>query len=75
MILPNKYIQENEALLGVGATLLSQLTSQEELSVFWDRVKHSKSVDNFERFVLALDLLFMLGLVELKNNKICKVAA
>lgn len=74
MILPNKYIQENEAILGVGAILLSNLSQQEDISVFWDKVKELPAVDNFERFVLSLDLLFALGLVETADGKIFKVA-
>jgi len=74
MILPNKYVPENEALLGVGALLLKELSDNEDISTFWDRVKSMPTVDNFERFVLSLDLLFVLGLVEADNGKICKVA-
>ena len=75
MILPNKYIQENVALIGVGATVLSHLSFDQSLSSLWENMKNLTNVNNFERFVLALDLLFVLGLVEFKNNKIVKVAS
>lgn len=74
MILPNKYIQENHALIGLGATVLSHLSSEQSLSSLWESIKKLTTVNNFERFILALDLLFVLGLVDFKNNKIIKVA-
>ena len=73
MILPNKYLQEHEALLGVGSILLKNLSEERVLSDLWEQVKGFSSVVNFERFILGLDLLFVLGLVEIKNNKIIKV--
>jgi hypothetical protein len=73
MILPNKYIQEHEALIGVGLILLNHLSGEKALSNLWESVKETSSVGNFERFVLGLDLLFVLGLVEFRNNKIIKV--
>ena len=75
MILPNKYIQEKEALIGVGTMVLNHLSAEKSLSVLWESVKNASNVSNFERFILALDLLFVLGLVEFKNSKIVKVAS
>lgn len=73
MILPNKYLREDEAILGVGSVLLQHLSIERTLSSLWDEVKEISSIGNFERFVLGLDLLFMLGLIEIKNDKILKV--
>lgn len=75
MILPNKYIKEHEALIGVGSILLNHLSGEKALSDLWESVKKVSSVGNFERFVLGLDLLFVLGLVEFRNNKIIKVTS
>ena len=73
MILPNKYLMENDALIGVGSVLLGKLSTPKTLSNFWEEVKDISNVGNFERFVLGLDLLFILGLIEIKNNKIVKM--
>jgi hypothetical protein len=73
MILPNKYLTENDALIGVGSILLGKLSTPKPLSTFWEEVKDISNVGNFERFVLGLDLLFVLGLIEIKNNKIVKM--
>lgn len=73
MIMPNKYIRENDALIGVGSVLLKHLSYERTLSDLWESVKETSSVGNFERFILGLDLLFVLGLVEIKNEKLVKV--
>lgn len=73
MILPTKYLNENETLLNVGAIILKHLGEDSLLSKLWENVKLEPSVGNYERFVLALDLLYILGAVEIKNNKMHKV--
>lgn len=75
MILPNKYLREHEALIGVGSLLLKYLSVEKTLSGLWDEVKSAPNIGNFERFVLGLDLLFLLGLVETRSDKIVRVAA
>lgn len=72
--MPNKYMRENETLIGVGSILLKHLSVERTLSDLWDSVKEISCVGNFERFVLGLDLLFVLGLVEINNDKLVKVA-
>ncbi|GJL52081.1 MAG: hypothetical protein NPIRA01_33080 [Nitrospirales bacterium] len=74
MILPNKYLREHEALIGVGSILLKNLSGEKTLSDLWEGVKLLSDVGTFERFVLGLDFLFILGLVEIKNNKIVKTS-
>lgn len=74
MIMPNKYIQEDDALIGAGAIVLSLLSSEQTLSDLWDKVKTSAKVSNFERFILTLDLLYLLGLIEFEDTNIVKVA-
>lgn len=73
MILPNKYIKENEALIGVATILLNLLSGEKALSDLWESVKEIPNIGNYERFVLSLDLLFILGLIEFRNNKLIKV--
>lgn len=72
MILPNKHIREEEALIGVGAILLKKISSPILLSKLWEQVKDISNVGNYERFILGLDLLFLLGLVKMEDNHIKK---
>ena len=72
MILPDKYLQENDMLIGIGAILLSHLSSSENISELWEKVKGSPNVETFKRFILGLDFLFILGLITFSDNKIKK---
>ena len=70
MILPNKFIEEKDSLLYVGALLLNKLDVPTSVSELWNQVKDNKSVNNYGRFIIALDMLYILNLIELKNDKI-----
>ena len=68
MILPNKYLTEDETLIGYGALILSKIQIQKRLSDLWEELKKEQVLDNYELFVLTLDMLFILGLIDVKNN-------
>ena len=72
MIMPNKYLKEEDTLLGASAVIFENLSKQQSISELWDNVREDDSVYNFERFILSLDLLYMLNLVELNNNEIMR---
>ena len=73
MILPNKFIEEKDSLLYVGALLLNILDVPTSISELWNQVNDNKSTNNYVRFIIALDMLFILNLIELKNKKIRRV--
>lgn len=73
MILPNKYLKESEAILGIGAILMQKIPSSIFISDLWESVKEISNIGNFERFILGLDLLFLLDLIKIENNKIIKI--
>ncbi len=74
MILPTKRITEERSLLGIGGRLLLLLDEPRTVSRLWDDFKkHEPSADaasqiTFDWFVLALDVLFMLGAVRLEKG-------
>ena len=68
MILPTKHISTNRSLLGLGAIVLKALHAPQTVSRLWERVRGQSDALNFERFVLALDLLFALGAVEFSDG-------
>jgi len=68
MILPSKHIPEDQALLGVGAILLRNLERSQTVTSLWDKVRGERAVGNFERFILALDLLHITGVVGLSHG-------
>jgi len=64
VILPTKHISENRSLLGIGGVLLARLENPRTISKLWDEVRDHPDIRTFERFVLALDLLYIIGAVE-----------
>lgn len=72
MIMPSKYLKEDEALIGVSAALLSLIEGNGNLSEIWESAKKIKAIGSFERFILALNFLYLLDLVDLHENKIVR---
>ena len=70
MILPTKHINPLDSLLGVGALILERLKTTKTVTQLWDEMRDSPQVVTFERLVLGLDLLYLMGLVELDGGVI-----
>jgi len=75
MILPTKHIPQNEALIGVGATLLAHLSGPMTVSALWERLRSERNVGTFERFVLASNLLYLIGAIDIKDGLIVRTAS
>lgn len=81
MILPTKHLRPDRALLAVGGDLLISLREPMTVSRLWDDFR-SKRGDagepapiNYDWFVLALDLLFMIDAVVLDRGLLRKTAS
>lgn len=72
MILPSKHISQDHALIGVGAILLSEIDRPRTVTQIWESVRRAREVGNFERFVLALDMLYIVGAVQLEDGLIAR---
>ena len=72
MILPSKHIPDGHALIGVGAILLIELQNPQTVTSLWEKVRANSSVGTFERFVLALDMLYITGIVTLTEGLITR---
>lgn len=78
MILPSKHLTAERALLSVGGHLLEQLDSPQTVSSLWDSVRPRRDTDDprapisYEWFILALDLLCMMGAVSLSRGVVRK---
>lgn len=75
MILPSKYLVQERALLTVGARLLVYLRQPMTVSALWEEISHPISTKESEKralrydaYILALDLLFLLGAIELRDG-------
>lgn len=69
MILPTKHLSAESCLLGMGAQLVQNSGSGSTLSQLWERAKRA-GVPSYEQFVLSMDLLYLLGLVQLDGRRV-----
>lgn len=75
MILPTKHISQDRALLTVGARLLLYLSQPMTVSALWEAVSRSSRAKDskkpplrYDAYVLTLDLLFLMGAIELGDG-------
>lgn len=81
MILPSKHLPQDRALLTVGARILQHLSQPKTVSALWEELprqddKTPKGTPplRYDGFVLALDLLFMIGAIELHEGLLSRKA-
>jgi hypothetical protein len=80
MILPTKHIHPDRALIAVGGEILRILREPMTVSRLWDELRsHLACSDerapvNYDWFILALDLLFMIRAVEFDRGLVRKAA-
>jgi hypothetical protein len=80
MILPSKHLSQDRALLTVGAAILRHLSRPLTVSALWEQMlraageQKTKSPLRYDAFVLALDLLFLVGAVELRDGLLVRGA-
>lgn len=74
MTLPSKHLPRDRALLTVGAVILRHLSHPVTVSALWEQMpgaagaQKAPSPVRYDAFVLALDLLFLVGAVELRDG-------
>ncbi|HBI57074.1 MAG TPA: hypothetical protein DDY38_09635 [Firmicutes bacterium] len=73
MILPSKHLSQERALLTVGANILQHLNESKTVSGLWEdcrggKTEAKKIILSFDSFILALDLLYILGAIELHEG-------
>ena len=73
MILPTKYIPESHTLLAAGGIVLSQLKRPCTLTSLWENTRKIPQIGTFERLVLALSMLYILGAIDISQGMIKKI--
>jgi hypothetical protein len=68
ILLPTKHVSEHTALLGLAARVLQELSQPRTVSELWAIVSERHQPGTFARFVLALDLLHLMGIARLENG-------
>lgn len=69
-LLPNKHVPTGRSLIGIGALLLTRLDHPISVSRLWESVKHEREIATFGNFVLSLDYLFAIGVIDYRNELI-----
>ncbi len=73
MILPNKHLLSQDSLIGVGGLLLSKIGPDgTTVSRLWECVRNRREVGTYDRFILALDTMFMLGYLSLDQGVLAR---
>ena len=81
MILPTKRLPEDRALIRIGADILALLGEPKTISRLWILLRKRRAakgiteVITFDWFVLGLDMLFALNLVDLNEGRLQKMEA
>ena len=65
MILPTKHVSLDKSLLGAGAVVLPILAEPITTTGIWDRVKHAPEIGTYGQFVLTLDFLYAIGVIDM----------
>jgi ABC-three component (ABC-3C) system Middle Component 6 len=76
MILPTKGIGPDKALLSIGAFILRDLDEPKTVSRLWAdmrRVEEGPPNITFDWFVLALDLLYLMGTLDYLGGRVVRV--
>ncbi|RYH16671.1 MAG: hypothetical protein EON54_28160 [Alcaligenaceae bacterium] len=83
MILPSKHLPQDRALLTVGGHVLTFLARPKTVSALWEEL--NRQVEGlgstlprritYDWFLLALDLLYALGAIELDNGLVARRTA
>ena len=68
MILPDKNLLLSSSLLGTGANLLTKLKSPQTVSSLWEKFRKNGDITSYEKYILSLDLLYLLGLIDLDKG-------
>jgi hypothetical protein len=73
MILPSKHLLSQDSLIGIGGLIIARVGNHgATVSSVWEQLHDKREVGTYERFILALDALFMLGFIMLEEGLLVK---
>lgn len=73
MVLPSKHIKFSESLLGLAGYILELIDSPLSIDELWHKYSNRNksklpAYHDFDNLILALDLLFILGLINITQE-------
>jgi len=78
MILPTKHLSQERALLTIGGQILRHLSRSKTTSALWEELTTERAQTteppslHYDEFVLTLDLLFLMGAIELHEGVLAR---
>jgi len=80
VILPTKHLPADKALLSIGGRVLELLLEEpRSISELWDSVRAGSETTvtqrrtSYDWFILAIDLLFLIGAVQYERGRLMRV--
>lgn len=79
MILPTKHLSANRSLISVASEVFELIDKKSTISSMWNDLqeKHKSLLRHgdvpYDWYILALDLLYMMGLIEVRNSFIKRI--
>jgi hypothetical protein len=79
MILPTKHLPPNRAIISVSSEIYSLINKRSTISSVWSELqeRHKSSLRigeiSYDWFILALDFLYIIGIIEHKSGLLKKV--
>ena len=68
ILLPNKHVPTSRSIVGLGGLLLQNLVSPTTVSGLWELVKSKEEVGSFHNFILSLDYLYAIGVIDYEHG-------
>lgn len=72
MLFPTKHISFKGSLLAAGGYILVLLQTPQTVAKLWTKARRDSNIATFDRFCLALDFLYALGLISFENGLIIR---
>jgi len=73
MILPDKTIKLKYSFLVAGSRILIELERPQTVSSLWEKVRNFDEIKTFDRYLLILDFLYILDLIDFREGLLKKV--
>lgn len=76
MILPSKHIKNCESLFGLSSIILTLIDKPSSIENLWSKfedinnTKRCPTYHSYDNFILAMDFLYLIGKVDLIDNKL-----
>lgn len=70
MILPTKHLPTKHSLIGCGAHVVKHMRRPRKISALWEDVRADGDLTSFNKFLLTLDALYILGIITKVEDRI-----